>query len=103
MKTCVLILLLILCPVLVQGATFFVATNGSNGNSCASAKSQSTPKQTITAGIGCLASGDTLIVGSGTYVEKVNGNSMPNGTSSAPTVIRAAVQRQAILKPTNAA
>src|SRR5262245_40740721 len=102
MKALVLMLVAMLCPALVFGATYYVAPNGNNNTPCPSAQSASTPRQSITAGIGCLHSGDTLIVGSGTYVEKVNGNSIPNGTSNAPTVIRAAVQRQAILKPTNA-
>jgi len=83
-------------------STYFVSPSGSNGNTCAAAKSASTPRQSIASGISCLVGGDTLSVGNGTYVEKVNGNTIPNGSSGAPTIIKATNKRQAILKPTNA-
>jgi hypothetical protein len=56
-----------------QAATYYVATTGSNGYACAQAQNQSTPKQTIQAGVSCLASGDTLIVKAGTYTSNVTG------------------------------
>ena len=52
-----------------QAAEYYVAKNGSNSFSCAMAQSPSTPKLTMNAGAACLAAGDTLHVGAGTYAE----------------------------------
>jgi hypothetical protein len=53
-----------------HAATYYVSRGGSNNNSCAQAKSPSTPKQTIAAGISCLSGGgDTLLIRAGTYDE----------------------------------
>jgi hypothetical protein len=74
------------------GTSYYVAKTGSDSNSCAQARSPSTPKLTIVAGIACLASGDTLIIKAGTYRENlaswVNAN-IPNGMAGAPTTIKA--------------
>ena len=59
-------------------ATYYTAKSGSNSNSCAQAQNVSTPKLTIGAGIGCLSSGETLIVKAGTYNESLD--STPSGT-----------------------
>src|SRR5262249_9359197 len=75
-------------PVLAHGATYYVAKTGSNSNSCVNAQSQSTPKLTITAGLGCMRAGDTLIVKAGTYVEVVRAN-IPSGTAGNPTILKA--------------
>ena len=85
-------------PVLAQGATYYVATTGSDSNSCNSAQSQSTPKLTINAGAGCLAAGDTLIVKAGTY-DEVLPNVFPAGTAGNPTVVKSEVQYGAIIRP----
>lgn len=55
-------------------ATYYVGTAGSNGNACTTAQSSSAAnrKRTINAGIACLASGDTLIVGDGVYDELIS-------------------------------
>jgi hypothetical protein len=63
-----------------HAATYYVSKAGSNSNSCAQAKSASTPKLTIGGGVGCLAAGDELLVRAGTYSEAL-GNSVPSGTS----------------------
>ena len=66
-----------------EAATYFVAQTGSNAYTCSQSQSDSTPRRTISAGLSCLASGDTLQVGSGTYAESIfsiNGSSIPNGS-----------------------
>lgn len=62
-----------------QAATYYVAKGGNNGNSCALARSVSSAKLTITAGISCLSAGDTLYVLAGSYDEGLD--RMPSGTS----------------------
>lgn len=71
-----------------QAATFYVATNGSDLNSCAQAQNTSTPKRNImgaSGGIACLtaANGDILDIRGGTYSEEVNSSTQtfPSGTS----------------------
>jgi hypothetical protein len=81
-----------LASVLVQAvaahaATYYVATTGSNANTCAQAKAQNTPLLTIPAGVKCLAGGDTLIIKAGTYVGQEIKNP-PAGSLSAYTVIK---------------
>ena len=72
----------------VQAATYYVAKTGSNTNTCAQAASQASPKLTISAGVGCLSAGDTLIVKSGAYSESIG--SVPSGISEAqPTRVMA--------------
>jgi hypothetical protein len=102
MKKLLLVILFTMFPVLAHGATYYVAQTGSNSNSCASAQSQSTPKLTIDAGIGCLSGGDTLIVKSGVYSETINDN-IPSGSAGSPTTIRSEVKGGAILRPTGKA
>jgi Right handed beta helix region len=80
-----------LIPVSADAATYYVGKSGSDGNSCATAQSSTSTnrKQTIAAGISCLSPGDTLIIGAGTYSERIN-NTVPAGSScSAQTTIRA--------------
>ena len=85
----------------VEAATYYVATTGSDINSCAVAQSPATPLQTIAAGIACLSSGDTLLVGDGNYAETIEANTIPNGTSSARTILKAINQRKAVLRPSS--
>jgi len=63
-----------------HAATYYVATNGKDTNSCSQAQSQSTPKQTLTNAVGCLAAGDTLLVRGGNYPESLT-SAVPSGTS----------------------
>lgn len=63
-------------------ATYYVATTGSDSNTCLQAQNPLTPKLTIAAGISCLSSGDTLIIKTGTYVENnlgLNSPTIPSG------------------------
>lgn len=68
-------------------ATYYVATTGSNSNTCVQAQNAATPKQTIPAGIGCLVSGDTLMVKAGTYSGQEISNP-PGGSAIAYTIVR---------------
>jgi parallel beta-helix repeat protein len=61
-------------------ATYYVATNGSDGSSCSQAQSQSSPKRTLNAAVACLRAGDTLYVRGGVYGESLLMN-VPSGTS----------------------
>jgi Disaggregatase related len=72
--------------VAANAATYYVATTGNDANTCAQARTRSTPKQTIPAGVNCLAGGDTLIVKAGTYTNQEIKNP-PAGTANAYTVI----------------
>jgi parallel beta-helix repeat protein len=86
-------------PTLAYSATYYVAKTGDDRNSCAQAQSESSPKLTIGAGLGCVSSGDTLIIKAGTYAENIP-NTIPSGTSSARTTVRAATGGVVILQPT---
>lgn len=67
-----LIFLIVLCfPLWSEAATYYVATTGSDANSCATAQTIGTPKLTIASGLGCLAAGDTLYIRTGTYTEQL--------------------------------
>ena len=77
------------------GNVYYVAKTGSDSNSCAQAQSQSTPKLTIQAGIGCLSAGDTLFVRAGTYAELINTTkfTIPSGTAGKPITIQSQSRR----------
>src|SRR5215813_8626634 len=98
MKKLLLVLFFTMFPVLAHAATYYVAMTGSNSNSCSSAQTQTTPKLTISAGISCLASGDTLIVKAGTYNETID-DTIPNGSPDAYTLVKSEVKGGAILRP----
>jgi parallel beta-helix repeat protein len=86
-------------PAFAYGATYYVTKTGNNNYSCTEARSASTPKLTIAAGIACLAGGDTLIIGAGTYAEGIN-DTIPAGIStSARTTIRSASGATVTLLP----
>lgn len=77
-------MVLMLSPLASLAATRYMATNGSDGNSCDASQSQSTPKRNLNGASGamaCMAGGDTLIVRAGTYNERIApfGNALPNG------------------------
>jgi serralysin len=82
-----LVLTPLLLPITGQAATYYVAPTGNDASACTQAKSASTPKKTIPAGVKCLAGGDTLIIKAGTYVGQQVYNPPP-GTASAYTVIK---------------
>ena len=64
-------------------ATYYLATNGNDSNSCIAAQSASSAKQTFSSTKGCLAAGDTLVIRDGTYSGTSNAFSgLPNGSAS---------------------
>lgn len=86
--------------------TYYTKKTGSNSNTCSQAQAELTAKLTIAAGLGCLAAGDTLIIGDGTYVESVTTSSLAsgvNGTSTDRITIQAQNRRQVIVAPGGAA
>lgn len=78
-------------PLPANATNYYVAKTGNDSNSCTSARSTSTPKKTIKAGIGCIRAGDTLFIRAGTYAEPLDTNSftLPVGTSwdNAPRIV----------------
>src|SRR6266545_7368291 len=99
MKKLLLVMLFTMFPVLAHGATYYVAKTGSDSNSCSNAQSQSQPKLTINAGVGCLnAAGDTLVVKSGVYDEILN-NVIPSGSPGNQVTVKSEVQYGAIIRP----
>lgn len=72
--------------------TYYVAKTGSDGNPGTSAS----PKLTVNAGIGLLASLDALEIRGGTYTEGIT-NTIPSGNASARTVIRGAPGQTVVL------
>lgn len=89
-------------PAFTDAATYYVATTGSDGNTCTQAQNTATRKQTIAAGIACLTqgAGDTLLIGNGTYAE-ANLTGIPSGGGSYATAtqVRAEHARQVIIRP----
>src|SRR5262245_50940252 len=88
--------LLCLCfPVPTFAATFYVATTGNDANTCTQAQNTGSPKRNLSGsagGLACLASGDTLYIRTGTYIERIDSalQAIASGTSwSAPTTISA--------------
>jgi len=78
-----ILLFLFLFPSVCRAATYYVATNGNDGNN---GTNTSSPLRTITAGISRLAGGDTLYIRAGTYTEALHG--IPSGTAADhPTTI----------------
>jgi hypothetical protein len=100
----VAILLLSVGCLSAHAATFYVSTAGADSVTCAKAQNAQTPRRTINAGIACLAGGDTLIVGGGTYDECLNDygpTPIPAGTSWATaTIIKSAPGEAVWLKVT---
>lgn len=78
-----LLIVLLVCPPVLWSKTIPVAA-GSSINDC----------------LHQMGSGDTCEVDDGTYPETLDTNSMPNGSASTPTTLKAKNMRKAILRPT---
>ncbi len=93
--------LLLLAPGLAEAATYYVSPTGTNA-ACGSITGYANGKTTIAAGLACLAAGDTLNIGDGTYAESIAVGAIPSGVSDANrTIIQAQTNRAAILRPTS--
>jgi parallel beta-helix repeat protein len=87
-------------PLVAHAATYYVAKTGNNNNTCTKARSLSTPKHTIAAGLSCLSGGDTLIIKAGTYLEAINYKQVPSGISdSKRTIVKGATGETVTLRP----
>lgn len=105
MRRCALFLMLtLLLPLDLWGATYYVATTGSDANSCATAQTIGTPKATIASGLGCLAAGDTLYIRTGTYTEQLLEVSFgATGTAGNITTVSAYSGETVTLRPSGSA
>ncbi len=106
MRRCIILLLLLFVssPLPIWAVTYYVATTGSNSNSCATATIPATPKLTITNGLTCLSASDTLIVRAGTYAESLDSNSItiPSGSSwVSPITIQSYAGETVLIRPPN--
>jgi parallel beta-helix repeat protein len=93
-----------------NGVIYYVATTGSDSNTCADAQNVTTPKLTIAAGITCLRAnplGNRLEIRGGTYPETLRGGinvTWPSGTSwSNAPVIAAYTGETVTLRPSSGA
>ena len=81
-----------------QGQSYYVSNVGSNSNSCIAAKSSTTPKLTIQAGLACLTAGDSLIIRDGTYSGAANAlTGLPSGAVGNYITIKAENEGNVIL------
>ena len=83
-------------------ATRYVATTGSDSNTCVQAETISTPKLTIASGMACTVAGDTLYIRAGTYSTGIRSSlaTIPTGTSWANAPIIAGYPAETVTIPT---
>jgi hypothetical protein len=94
-----LTLALLLVATVVQAATYYVTPTGNDATPCAQAQNAGAPRRTIAAGIACLSSGDTLMVGGGTYAEGPL-PALPSGQSASQrTTLRAMPGASVLVTP----
>jgi parallel beta-helix repeat protein len=91
----------VMAPVFAYGATYYVGKTGSDFNDCTQARSVSSPKFTINAGLRCLQGGDTLIIQAGIYTEGIGNTAIPGGRPRARTVVRSAAGETVIINGVN--
>jgi parallel beta-helix repeat protein len=93
-------------PPPTSGNAYYVANNGSDSYSCTQARSASTPKRTIGAGLACVGSagteagaGYTVQVAAGTYTDSIV-DKIPSGSgSSNPFTLQCDTDFACILNP----
>lgn len=102
MKRFFLTLLFLLAAAQAWSATYWVSKSGSNANACINSATPltTTAKLTINAGIDCLTGGDKLEIRTGTFDESILFNSIPAGTSGAPTIISGYLSENPFVQPT---
>ncbi len=57
---------------IAEAATYYIATTGSDANTCAQAQNPDSPKLTVSAGVACASAGDTVYLRGGTYTGQAN-------------------------------
>jgi hypothetical protein len=94
-KKTIFLILFLLCAWRVEAATYFVATTGSDSNSCAAATNSATPKRNImgaSGGVACVtAPGDIVDIRAGNYPEAIGVSisaGHPTGTAGSPITVR---------------
>ena len=101
MRRSLTLIFFVLIPVVAHGATYYVAKTGSNSNTCAQSQTLTTARQTIAAGLACLAAGDTLTIKAGTYTEGISIGAIPSGLNdSSRTIVQGAANETVILNGT---
>lgn len=85
---------------IAHAVTYYVTKSGNDSNTCTQAQTLATAKLTIAAGVGCLSSGDTVIIGAGTYDENMI-LSPPSGSPGSPTTIMSDTGATVIIQPTS--
>ena len=75
-----LLLFMLVFASTAEAASYYVAKQGADANTCTQAQSVSTPKLTMSSGASCLKPRDTLFVKAGLYAEQLS-NVIPSGTS----------------------
>jgi hypothetical protein len=87
------------------GNTYYVSKQGSDSNSCDTARNPgSSAKLTIADGAACMSGGDTLLIQAGTYVEQMIGDfgfPFRNGTTGQYTRYAAYQSDVVIVRPTS--
>ena len=78
------------------GLTYYVATNGNDNNSCATAQNINTPKRTLNNAVTCLTAGDMLLVRGGTYTESLY-HVIPPGLPGSPVTLRSYLGEKVII------
>ena len=80
------------------GATYFVAVDGNDANTCAVSQSNTSPRRSIQAALACLAAGDSLVLRDGTYGGAANAiTGLPNGNTTNAITLRAENEGNVIL------
>lgn len=93
----------VLSATLSEAATYWVSKSAnSDATACYNSATQpgnlaTQSRLTVAGGIACMSGGDTLIIKAGTYLEIIN-NSIPGGSASVPTTIRAATGETVTLR-----
>jgi hypothetical protein len=100
MRLATLVLILCLLAGTCQARTTYYTrqASGNDSHTCVQAQQPTTPMRTIAAGLRCLAGGDTLLIGAGTYPEQQL--DIPAGTSeSTRTIVQAEVAGAVTVAP----
>jgi parallel beta-helix repeat protein len=67
-----ILLFILVGTVVAEAATYYVAQNGNDANSCGASQNAATPKLTFASAVPCLRPGDTLYIRAGVWTEQIN-------------------------------